>query len=612
MAIEVADSVRQFLAEADAAGMPLRDFLSPPVPSTPEGSELTEAQRKGGRAEVWPWQFDRPNMFERRSPWGIYWAETFSGDRRDGTRWNIPDADEVDAEIIDYWIVRAREVRHPVLRSRYSDLAWEIGNYLRRRGLPGIRPPIEVVGIAIDAYLEAVERRLFEDNSDAWQYINRAIELSKSINDAERQALSRDALFAFRESVRNVSAHEGQTWRYYDIAEEHFGRNLHAALKAQGIADLQAELRITSNVSNPETFNPHSASDTAERIQRWGLLAGQQEVGREAVLAAGAAFEQAAANAGGLVATAWLEELLPRYREIGDTAGAARVEEAVRRRSEDAEAEMTTHSVTVEIPRKEFDEFAEEICGDTLDEALARIAGAVLLKYNPTVEQVRETLEGALLYALINISVTGPEGFTEATVGGIDDDEEGRAIHHAGQKIGWHSGMLAMLFERMCEKYSPTAAQLADYIEGTTLFRKERRQLLERGLQAWLDGDSVVAAHLLVPQVEAALRVLCTASGGSVMSPNDVGGFNVDGMGKVLHKAAMRASMPADVRFHLKSLFTDPRGLNVRNHLAHGMSLPGTLDTYRCNWILHAVLLLALFQPRSEAGPPKSTVQSRE
>src|SRR5947207_2213212 len=117
MAIEIADSVRQFLAEADAAENPLPDYLSLPVPAVPDGVVLTVDQKKGGRAEIWPWQFMRPNMFERRGPWGVYWAEMSSWEQPGGTRVYNPDADQIDAEIIDYWIARAREVRHPILRS---------------------------------------------------------------------------------------------------------------------------------------------------------------------------------------------------------------------------------------------------------------------------------------------------------------------------------------------------------------------------------------------------------------------------------------------------------------------------------------------------------------
>jgi hypothetical protein len=226
-------------------------------------------------------------------------------------------------------------------------------------------------------------------------------------------------------------------------------------------------------------------------------------VGPSAVRVAGAAFERAAAMAGGLVATSWLEDLLPRYRAIGDTDAAARVEETIRQRAADSRAEMTTHSATVEIPRKEFDEMAEQICGQSLDEALTRLVGAGLLKYDSMVAQVRNTLEGAPLFAMITINLTGPEGFTEARVGGIEEDEEGRAIHYAGQMVSMQSGMLDQLFQRILQKYRPTAVQIANFIEVCPFFDHARRPLLERGLQAWIERDPVVAAHLLAERARA-------------------------------------------------------------------------------------------------------------
>lgn len=615
MAVEVARSVQQHLTDLESAEKPLPDYLSPPVPRAPEGSEFTEAQQKGGRAEVWPWQFSRPNMFERRSAWGLYWAEMFSGTRADGTQVHIPDADAIDAEIIAYWIERARAARHPVLRSRYADIAWEIGNYLRKKGrasgdasLAAIRPPIDVVQIAIDAYLETVDRRLFEDNSDAWKYINRAIELSKSVGDVTRLQASRAALLGFREAVRAVDPHKGQTWRFYEIAAKYFADDLSASEKAQIIADLKAELQVTSDISKPETFDPHASTNTAERLQFWERSAGIADAGREAAARAGAAFEQIAEKASGLVAVAWLEKQLARYRDIGDAAGAARVEAAIRRRAADARAEMKSYSVEIKIPRAELEQLAERICGTTLEDALVNVAGSAIMSYDNIAERLKDSLKNSPLLAHISVTLTGPEGFTEATLGSVDEDEEGRTVHHAREMLHMHAGMLHRFFERIREKYAPTAAQLADYIESSTWFGTDRRSLLERGLQAWLDGDSVVAAHLLVPQLEGALRRFCTTVGGSVMTPDErYDGFRVAGMGAVLHEPHLVAAMPPEVRFHLTALFTDPRGLSVRNHIAHGMAMPESLGIGLCNWIVHAVLMLALLRPRPSAEPPKAT-----
>jgi hypothetical protein len=528
---------------------------------------------------------------------------------------HIPDANAIDAEIITYWVDRANAARHPVLRSRYADLAWEIGNYLRKKGkasgdvsLAAIKLPIDVVRIAIDAYLEIVERRLFEENSDAWKYINRAIELSKSVGDVTRVQASRAALLRFRDSVRAVDPHKGQTWRFYEIAAKYFAEDLSAPEKAQIIADLGAELEATSDISNPAVFDPHVSTNTAERLRFWELSAGIANAGRDAAAKAGAAFEQIAEKASGLVAVAWLEKQLARYRDIGDVEGAARVEASIRRRAADARAEMKSYPVEIKIPRAELEQLAERICGTTLEEALVNVAGSAIMSYDNISDRMKESLKGSALIAHISVTLTGPEGFTEATLGSIEDDEEGRTVHHAREMLHLHAGMLHRFFERIREKYAPTAAQLADYIESSTWFGVDRRPLLERGLQAWLDGDAVVAAHLLVPQLEGALRRFCTTVGGSVMTLDErYDGFRVNGMGAVLHEQHLVAAMPAEIRFHLSALFTDPRGLSVRNHIAHGMTLPESLGIGLCNWIVHAVLMLALLRLSKSAAPSKGT-----
>ena len=290
---------------------------------------------------------------------------------------------------------------------------------------------------------------------------------------------------------------------------------------------------------------------------------------------------------------------------MGDAAGAARVEAAIRRRAKDARAEMKSYSVEIKIPRAELDQLADKICGETLQDALVNVAGAAVMSYENIADRLKQSLKGSALIAHISVTLPGPEGFTEATLGSVDEDEEGRTIHHAGEMLHMHAGMLHRFFERIREKYAPTAAQLSDYIEASTLFSPERRPLLERGLQAWLEGDSVVAAHLLVPQLEAALRRLCTTVGGSVMTPDErYDGFRVDGMGTVLNEPSLAAAIPPEVRFHLSALFTDPRGLGVRNHIAHGMVMPETLGIGLCNWIVHAVLMVAQF---GERNPREST-----
>ncbi len=69
-----------------------------------------------------------------------------------------PDVALADDEVIDEWSRRAGTVRHPLLRARYADLAWEITRF--RRSELTRRADVRMAHAAVDGYLDAVERKL--------------------------------------------------------------------------------------------------------------------------------------------------------------------------------------------------------------------------------------------------------------------------------------------------------------------------------------------------------------------------------------------------------------------------------------------------------------------
>src|SRR5258708_1605587 len=126
----------------------------------------------------------------------MYWQPLRSATDKAGKDHYFPDAADVDAEIIQQWTARAQMTRHPLLRARYADLAWEVTRY-RRKEL-ALRPDVALARIAIDSYLDAVEGTLFVDDIYAWNYVERAIELAASIKDQARLQRAKAILFRFR------------------------------------------------------------------------------------------------------------------------------------------------------------------------------------------------------------------------------------------------------------------------------------------------------------------------------------------------------------------------------------------------------------------------------
>jgi hypothetical protein len=514
-----------------------------------------------------------------------------------------PDIEDVTDEVIAHWLARTNETRHPVLRARYADLAWEIGTHKKL----AVRITREVAIQAIDAYLESVSRKLYDDEHVAWVWIDRAAELATTTRDERRFRAARAA--AFELARANLAAGKWpRLWRFEEFAWARRFVALEPDLRTELVDMLERALKERANASDPATFDPHSAMDIAERLRRWRAKENDVDAGRRAIAMAGEALEAAAARAGGLVATAWLEGLLAKYRDNGMRDAAARVEGAIRSRSADARAEMKQQSVELKIPGEELRKYADDVAGENPGQGLRRVAAAMLIRQDSTEKSIKETLSNAVLLAHIPMTLTGPGGMCEATIGSLDEDLEGRAIRHAAELMSsWHLPWSNAALARLKEKHALTVDHVMEVLSRCEFYPEERAPLLRHGVQAWLAEDFVTAIHVLVPQLEAAVRECLAKMGGSVWRPNHHGGFKVATLGDILNDRVFVPNFLRDLRFHLKALYADPRGLNIRNHMAHGLLHPSMCGRAIGNLVFHSVLMMAMLESGRATTPVDQT-----
>lgn len=605
MPLKIPAAIDAFIRQVDASAVPVDEvsFAGAVEQAAPPASGLALEERRGAFAEIAAWRFMRPYVGQdaEREPWGIYWSPLASGTLKDGSAFYSPDVSDVDEEIVTHWMERVRTLVHPVIRARYADLSWEIGRYLRRpaerRQNPAKPPlamdiPAALAYAAVDGYLDAAERALIEDEYGSWVLIDRAIGLTLSLGDAARAKRAKDALFGYyhRKAAEGTKFH----WaRLNDLVDDRESAlSLNEAEHREIIQSLETALTIHSDSSNKERFDPHQATDAADRlIKRLGN--NPTEIQR-VVKRAAEAFEEAAKNASGILAIAWLEDLIPRYRNAGLAEDAARVERAIRSRAEQARGEMKQISVPVEIPKEELDQWADAIVGSTLKEGLGRIAVNCMMREDEAQKNVQELVEHSPLLSMMSISVMGSDGFTAATVRSVEDDLEGRSIQHAADRFNWNAPLLYYAFNRLKEKHGCDLDAMVAYLNDAPCFAAGREALLREGLAAWIAEDAVKAIHVLVPQLEAACRDLLATIGAPIRKFNpQTGGFEVIGLGAVLDHQAFRAGVPRDIRFHLRALYCDARGINLRNHLAHGIAHVGLFGMGLANWVVHSLLLLA-------------------
>ncbi len=602
MGIQIPEAIAQCLENYESDIQPLQemDVAGRLLAAIPDNDSLTPEERKGVNAEVSAFRFSS-RAGASDSTWGIYWSELASGVKQDGAPFFSPDISDVDDEILSYWMDRSEKCRHPVLQARYADLSWEIGRYLRaqakRQGISGAAIPVTLCHRAIDSYLTCLEKSLFKSDYNAWVYIDRALELSLAIREKGRIKKSRDSLFVFADRQENEQS-QWMWWRFEDILWSNAkALEVDESTRGEVIGLLKRILEKRSNYSDKEHFNPHEATSAADCLGRWLAQSNDLEAARQAIKTAALSFEEAAKHAGGMTAIAWLEDLLPRYRQAGMLEDAARIEQTIRQRVEDAQAEMGSFETSHEIKKDDLEPWASQFIAGTVNEGLNKVAGSFIVREKTTKDNLQKMCAEAPLLAMMPSSIMNADGFTVASVGSIEDDLDGRAIQHAATLFGWQSSWLHFAMERVKEHFSLDAKTLMGIIKASQIFVPRRHQLLEEGINAWLTRDAMKAIHILVPQIEAALRELLTALGGAVMIPDpEIGGFKAIGLGQVLSHPIFQEKMPKDIRFHLRVLYNDPRGLNVRNELAHGLISPELLDIGLANWVLHSVILLSSFR----------------
>jgi hypothetical protein len=601
MPIDLPSAVSQRLAAFEAGGEPLTpiplaselDAAAAPI----EG--LSESQRRGCLAEIASLRF-LPAHPPGMEPWGIYFQPLGSFVDASGETHHGPDARWMDREIIDYWKARSATCQHAALRARYADLAREIGGLWNsdHPSEPKIERPRGLAQLAAASYIEAVENDLSKDTYASWQWLERALELAATVKDAPLIERAKKAAFDFQRA-RDRAGDSGLWWRLDDIMA---GAKtvVWTHQERTEIADLlRRRLRLASDINGSE-FDPHAATGAADRVARW-VDANEKA---SALRTAGAAFEAIAAKADPLVATAWLEDLSRRYREANMPADANRVDIAIRDRSSDVQALMKTASTSIEITPEEMNHWLDEVVQGSLEIALARVAVANMVDPKQLEQEIQDMAAQAPIQAMTNISILGPNGFTTAIVGPIAKDMPGRLIHRLADTIAMSSPFLHQALERAKANYSLDADAWLGHFASSPLFPPDRHAMLKMGIDAWISGDTAKAVHVLVPQVEAALRESLISMGESPMRPAKTsGGFEAIGMGAILNHPTFKVRIPPTMRLHLTALYVDPRGINLRNKLAHGHASGNLLGLAIANWVIHSLVTIRAFGFASSSSP---------
>jgi hypothetical protein len=591
MADEFRVAVRNVLEKYESA---TETFLEVAVAESLR-SVTTGIQPSGQSDRDLRWAESAAMSFYRRadgepSVWGTTYGPMIRATKEDGAPFYAPDIAEANSETIEYWKGRSRESKHPILRARYSDLVWDFA-----RSVGGQKPDVSFARMAIDAYIDGAKPS-YKLVVQPIHYLERALELAITIGDGERTQRVVDAMFDLYDRVAQPEL--AGSWPFlFDNLLDNKKLTLTEEQQKRIIRSLEEMLRRSADRSSPRDFNPWGAQGAAERLVGIYRKSGAKEEVQRVIRTYGMAFEKLAEEASPTLALAWLQPVYEAYLNAGLKDDAQRVQLASEKKGKRAHEDMREISARVEVSAAEMEKFLQAITADTLELTYKRIAARFTTRATAARDFLKEMMSQAPFVSMTGVQKIA-DGHIAAQAGSVESDPDGRLIMQLAQMIEMESLFLTTTLDKTHEIYKPTAKEIAAFLRESPVFTLEAESLLIDGIEAYLKGDYIKAVHVLIPRIEAALRALLGLLGLPTNKPmrSSKGVMQAKSMNNVLADANVKEALGNDTILYLQTFLNDPRGQNLRNRVAHGLTEKWYLTKPLADRVFHVLLLLNLIR----------------
>lgn len=525
------------------------------------------------------------------SVWNTYFGPLATFTRTDGAEVCNPDITQLDENTLRHWQERATSVKNPVMSARYADLVWDLTKAITKGN-----PDYRYAQLAIDQYVTAVQNGLYPMDMDAVRWLERAFALSASLKDDKRARGVVALIFTFYDLVANPA--KTGVW-IFPFDTLYSRRDLLSPGDTDRIiADLERMLDVTSGGGKPEEFDPFGAQAAADRLaQHYRRLNDKANVDR-VVKRYGGAFEKASKEASPMLAQAWLLPVVERYEQEGLKQDAEQLRVLSEEKGKHIKDDLKEYTATFSITQAELEGFINEIVANDIDGALARIAANFTPNVDETRKHLREISDIAPLMSLFHVVKVSSDGRPSAKIGSLEEDPDGRLHMEIGNSISTYVPFLIKVIDTVREKYAPTPEQIIQWLSKSPAFHESRREFLAEGLRAYESGDYLKAIHVLVPQVEYALRNLLVLMQIPTTKavPRHPGITDVKSMNQVLEDERVREALTENTWRYLTVLYIDRRGLNIRNDLAHGLLEMNRFNRAVADRVFHSLLVLGLIR----------------
>lgn len=507
-----------------------------------------------------------------------------------------PDRKLITPEIISYWEIRINDAKNCILKARYSGLVWDFKSFVT-----GEKCDIEIARMYIRSLICIIDNDYLSHPILGVKQAERAIKLSKKLSQA-------DLLDEAKLALRNLISRHGKgnavgIWgSAYRISTECPNSYTSEEQKAL-IADLETRFIQIYNMpaSGEKKRDPWLLMDLADILSGYYKKCSPDKIED--------LFEKVEESFDAIISDMAKLQLVGNYSQLykllvkyGLQDKAAKLSIKIAKFGEGIQDEMAEFKQEFTISKEDMDSCVNSILHE---EDVENSLGCFTYSFIPKKEREKESLEhivkGAPFLHMIPQSIFDEKGRVKAIVGGIGTDLEGNLVVHISMSMKFNAIFINAVIEEGKQRGIFTIENILSFITKSPSIKTDRIPIITRGLEAYFNQDYLVSTHLLIPQLEEAIRNILEIGNIPTLKPNKSGkGFQLRILDEMLRDPIAVQLLTDDFANYLRILLTDNRGWNLRNDICHGIASPDLFNKMTADRIIHALLCFGVFRIKSE------------
>lgn len=527
---------------------------------------------------------DQDNIF------GGYFGPHWTHVDQQGNPYYTPAKEDITLDAVLYWEQRYKVATNALMRMRYAALVWDF-----KRRICNANYDKDLYRIYVDSMLEVAANDLSSHPVVTALVLERLFDIAK--NNLDDLAKTKAALCAFEKRHATDSSIRCWACQFQLMCDNKkcFTKNEIDAL----VAAHEARLQRLQQANASGKIDVWTLDAQANLLADFYNRSQQRDEVRRVLKEAEQAHKLSFDPENPLQRMGILEQLHHKYLHYGLHEDANALLTEIQEAGAMASQTLQKHGYEYTIPKDVFEQadvlFGTKAASD--EERWQNFVFQFIPSRDDAEKSLAEVAKQAPLYYMTGTNLMDYKGRPMSVIGSYDQDPEGNLVMHITQHLNFGTTFLGIAIRKMREIGLMTTDRImSDIIEPCPLYEGYSYAVIRQALDFLFGDMPVVACHLMVPQIEAAIRNFVENAGISVIKQQKhvEKGFQLITLDDLLRKEPVEQVFNPDGAMYLRLVLTDQRSLNIRNDLCHGILPPDNFHSGVAARLLHVLVMIGM------------------